>query len=171
MTRTRLIVLGCFVAALAAGIAVGVAAGRFARRPRHASWLERRLDLTPDQREQMRQIWSGVMRRSGRQQREQREALRRERDEAVQALLTEEQKKQYEEAMQTYARKSEALAAERRKAFDEAVERTKQILTEPQREKYEELLKQRAGWSRRRGHPGRGGGGPEAPPPPPHGGR
>jgi len=157
MTRTKLILFACFCAVFAAGAAAGIAVGHVATRPRPGSWLGHELNLTAEQREQMRQIWSSAMKGSPQQDRERREALRKERDDAVKALLTDEQKAHYEKVMQTYSQQTAAMEAERRKAFEEAVERTKQILTESQRKKYEQMLQERGGR-----HPGGGppGGGP-----------
>ena len=166
MTKTKVMVFGCSCVVFAAGLAGGITLDRVKSRPRRRSWIGNELDLTPAQREQMHKTWSGVLSASRMQLREQKEALRKERDQLVRALLTEEQLAQYAEVMEAYEQKTAALAAERRKAFEEAVERTRQILTERQREKYEELLKQRGGWNRRHGRPGMGapGPGPKAPP-------
>ena len=169
MSRTRLIMVACFCAAFAAGVVAGVAGRRFAARAHRRSWLEQELGLNPEQREQMRQIWSGVVSASWQQQRERRETLQKERDEAIAALLNKEQKARYEEVMQTYTRKTAALETERRKAFDEAMERTRKILTESQRKKYDGLLKQRAGPYQRHGGP-RGGPRDVSGAAPPHGG-
>ncbi len=146
-----MIVIASFVLAFAAGTTVGLLLGQSAQTPRRRSRLSRELDLTPAQREQMRKIWSEVMGSAGGQRRERRETLRKERDEAVQALLTEEQKARYEKVMQEYSRKLAELSEERRKRFQEAGERTKEILTDQQRKKYEELLESGRG---RRGWPG-----------------
>jgi len=143
MTKTRLIVFVCFCAAFAAGAAVGTALTRSGAKPRRGSWLGRELNLTAEQKERMREIWSEAMGTSRRQQRERRRKIREERDEAIRGLLTDEQKAQYEEVMQRYAQRSSALDEARRKAFEKAVERTKEILTDSQRKKYEELLKRR----------------------------
>lgn len=154
MTKAKTMVCICFVLAFAAGVCVGLLVSRSASGPRSGSWLSRELDLTREQREQMRQIWSEVMRASGERQRERRDTLQKERDEAISALLTNEQEREYEQLMEQYARKHQELSQERRKRFEETVEKTKQILTESQRKKYEELLKNG------RGPRGRPGGGP-----------
>jgi Spy/CpxP family protein refolding chaperone len=165
MTKTKLIILVCFCAAFGAGVATGVALTRFSSEHRPGSWLDHELNLTPQQREQMRGIWSQVV--SMPSQREQRQALQKERDEAVQALMNESQKAQYDEVMKTYAAKLAALEESRKKAFEGAVERTKKILTEPQRKKYEELLQKHGGRHMGFGPPG--GHGPEGGrTPPPH---
>ena len=163
MTRPKVVLLICFLVAFAAGGATGLVTGRRHHRPRRRSWLADRLGLTPEQREQMRDIWSDFMNSDTRQKhRELREALRRERDEAIQALLSDDQRGRYEQVMENYRKKSEELSEERRKLSDERrklfEERTKKILTEPQRLKYEEFLKERGGRRSvgRRGRRGRG---------------
>ena len=166
MTTTKLIVIVCFCAAFGAGLGTGVAVTRLGAPPRHGSWLEHELNLTPQQREQMHQIWSQVISPPGPQQREQRQALQKERDDAVRGLLKEDQKAPYEEVMKKYAEKLAVLEDVRKKAFDEAVERTKQILTESQRKKYEELLQKHTGRHWGPGFPG-GPGPPRGKEPPP----
>ncbi|MFH0965937.1 MAG: Spy/CpxP family protein refolding chaperone [Planctomycetota bacterium] len=156
MTKTKLMVLACFLAAFAAGAAAGVAWTRHSMRPPHGSWIEHALDLTPQQREQMRAIWSSMMSVSPQQRREQRLALQKERDAAVRALLDDEQGAKYDEVMKTYAEKLAAMDEAARKAFEEATQRTKEILTESQRKKYEELLLQGPGRRRHRGPEGMG---------------
>jgi len=178
MTRTKLILIACFCAAFVAGGAAGIAWSRAAAHrhlppPRPAGPLDS-LKLTDQQREQMREIWFGVMGQP-RQQPGRREAIQKEREAAIVTLLTDEQKTKYDELMKGFAEKQAALEAERKAALDEAVRRTKEILTPEQRVKYEEMLsKQRAGPRGRRGGPeGPGGasghGGPRGggmPPPP-----
>ncbi len=170
MSKSKLILIACFCAALLAGVAAGVALRcAFGPPPRPPS-LEEQLRLTEAQREQMRQIWSGVMRGPG-PDRGRREELQKERDAAVAALLDENQKTKYEEVMKAFSDKIAALETEHRSAVEEAVKRTREILTPQQRAKYDELLKQRAGPHGPRGRPG-GPGGEGAPPPggPPHAG-
>ena len=150
MTRTKLFVLVCFCVAFAAGISLGVVWTQFRGRPPRRSWITDKLGLTPDQREQMRNVWSAAMGDLRKRQREQRRAIREERDEAVRGLLNEKQKVQYEEVMKAYDEESSALDAARKAAFEKAVEQTKLILTEPQRKKYEELLKERPPFGRHR---------------------
>lgn len=175
MSRTRIIVLVGFVAAFAAGVAVGLVMGRLTAwppggRPHGPSWLAHELNLSPEQQKQMREIWSEVMDNSWEKQREQMDALKRQRDDGVRALLTDPQKAEYEKVMKEYSEKSAAMATARDKVFEEAVERTKRILTESQRKKYDELLKRRGEWGRGEHHGPKGGGkhgGPPPPPPPP----
>ena len=153
MSRTRLFVLVCFCAAFLAGLSAGAVWTRFMVKPRRGSWITDKLDLAPDQREQMRQIWSVAMGDLRKRQREQQRTIREERDEAVRSLLNDKQKVQYQEVMNTYEEKSLALDAARKAAFEKAVEQTKLILTEPQRKKYEELFKERSPLGRRQQGP------------------
>lgn len=149
-----------FALLFAAGTCVGLLAGRPGdRRERRRSWLSDELDLTTEQREQMRQIWSDAMHTAGEGQSERTMALRKERDEAVQALLTDEQKAGYDKIMTEYATKLEELSQERRKRFKEAAEKTREILTEEQRKKYDELLARPSGGP----HRGSRGGGWQQP--------
>ena len=169
MSKIKLILIACFCAAFVAGGATGIALRPISgRRPRPPT-LEEQLGLTSQQREQMRKIWSGVMGAPG-GQRERLEALQKECDAAVAALLTADQKTQYEEVIKAHAEKVASIEAQRRKAVEEAVASTKEILTEPQRKKYEELLsKHRSGPHGPRGRQGGPGGEIQPPPgePPP----
>ena len=158
MTKTRLILVASCIIVFAAGAAAGVLASKLkAPRPR-GSWLSRELKLTGQQEEQMRKIWrpAGTA-RQGRHD-DRMAVLARERDEAIVALLSEEQKAGYDAIGREYARKVDELAQERHKAFEERMAQTKQILTPEQARRYDELLKEPRGRGRGRG--GRGGPGP-----------
>ena len=143
MIRTRLLLLGCFVIVFAAGVSVGLLVSRVRGRPVHRSRLASELGLTAEQQEQMRSIWSEAMQSRSGSPGEGRRALRRERDEAILALLTEDQRPKYDAVLQDYERKTDELSKERRRAFEEAVEKTKQILTAEQARKYEEMIQKR----------------------------
>jgi len=168
MNRIQLTVIATVVLAFVAGGAVGVLltsdGGREAsRRRRPGGHLADELHLTPEQREQMHKIWSKVMGERGFQQmRKRRLALYRRRTEAIEALLTDQQRVQYNQILADYDRQVEQMDRERRRLTEEAVKRTKEILTEEQVKKYERM--------RRRGVPGTRpspGGPPDMPPGPP----
>ncbi|MBI4578563.1 MAG: Spy/CpxP family protein refolding chaperone [Planctomycetes bacterium] len=143
---TKIVVVGGFLVAFAAGLVVGTAP-----RPQVASvapkpisrggWLAAELDLTPAQREQLDQIWSDTAARGGRDRDDRRRHLFRERDEAIAALIRPEDKPRYEEILKSHADQMAAMDREWRSAFETSVERTKQILTADQRMKYEEVLR------------------------------
>ena len=169
MTKTKIILVVCFLVTFAAGGVVGWSVLRPDHPPRGPSWLTAELDLTDQQREQMHNIWSEVMGATMRQHGDQSKALRQERDQAVIALLTDEQKTRYDAIYKEYLRKEAELSDQRKQAFDEAVKRTMQILTPEQAAKYEELMKKQPerGFGPPRG--GRWGRPPDVPPGPPPG--
>jgi len=170
MTRIKAILIVSFLVTFAAGAATGLLADRLDHRPPGPSWLEAELDLTSQQREQMHAIWSEVMGTMMRQHGEQREALRQQRDQAIVALLTDEQRSRYDAILKEFAGKEEEMSQQRKQAFDEAVKRTKEILTPQQVAKYEELLKMQRerGFGPPRGkHRGPPGGPPGPSPGPP----
>ena len=109
--------------------------------------------MTAEQRAKMDEIWNAVMRDSRKLQSEQRQAFQKQREEAVRAILTEEQKVKYDAVLKDYADKMAELGKAREKAFQEAVEKTKLILNAEQQKKYEEWLKN---WREDRRPGGRG---------------
>ncbi|MCY3024433.1 MAG: hypothetical protein NTW87_36120 [Planctomycetota bacterium] len=142
--KSRLIFLLCFLAAFGAGICVGYAVGGARRAAPRDGWLSE-LNLSPEQGEKIKAIWTDAMKATDWQsQREKREAVRTERDEALRALVTGDQKQRFEEIMSAYQKKADEISQEARKARDEAYERTKAVLTESQRVAYDELRKKRA---------------------------
>jgi Spy/CpxP family protein refolding chaperone len=146
----KVVLITGFLIAFAAGLVVGLgvrkeavagAATGGATRPSRHSFLTTELGLTQAQQEQMRKIWSDAAHRGGREQDERRRQFRKERDDAVAALVPEADKPKYEAANKQYAERMAAMEKEWRASYAGAVERTKQILTDEQRQKYEELLK------------------------------
>lgn len=150
MTRFKVILFVSFLLTFVAGTSLGLLTSWPKSRSPHRSRLWRELNLSEEQRNQMREIWSEVMG----SRREKRRTLARERDEDIVALLTDEQRPQYEQIVREYKKKMDELSQERQRRIQEAVERTKQILTPEQARKYEELRKQRREKGRRRRGPG-----------------
>ena len=158
---TRLTVVVGFVVAFIAGLMVGMERGtepptatqpssQQSRSPR--GWWVGELNLTPEQQERMRQIWSDAARAGGREQEERRRQFRQERDTAIVALIRPEDAAKHEQILKDYTEKTTALDNEWRASYQNAVEKTKEILTPAQRDQYETILK--------RHPPGPGGGGP-----------
>lgn len=150
--KTRILVIAGFVVAFAAGWAVGMKwrgtdSPSSTRSERHNGWLAAELKLSPEQKEQLREIWSETARRGRRERMDRRRQATRERDEAIAALIRPEDKPRYEEILKQYAEQSGQQDREWRDAYQADVERTKQILTPEQRTRYEELL-QRQEWDR-----------------------
>lgn len=129
-----------FVVALGSGIVIGI----YLPHARHGppmseSILATELQLTQDQRDKMREIWSDAgLHRDGFDKRRQ---MQKERDDSVIALLTPEQRKSYDQIQERYSQQTAEMAKEREAIFQKAIERTKAILSDKQRAKYEELLR------------------------------
>jgi Spy/CpxP family protein refolding chaperone len=163
----KLLMVVGFLIAFGAGMVVGPrvlnpASALPATRPSgHNGWLTTELNLNPEQQEQLKRIWSDTAHRGNHEQEDRRRQYRRERDEAIAALIHPEDKGDYDQILKTYSEKVGEMEREWRTSFQASVEKTKQILTPAQRARYEELLK-RGGAG---GPPGPGPG----PGPGPHG--
>ncbi len=150
-SKLKVLVFITFVVALATGIAAGMVYTRklpaeqemkpaMSDRPT----LSDELSLTPGQREQMKVIWEKT-RLSAADFFDDAQNLQKGRDEAVLAILNNEQKAQFEKISQGFANRFDALTARREALFQNAVEQTRQILSPAQREKYEEVLRRKVG--------------------------
>jgi Spy/CpxP family protein refolding chaperone len=173
---TKIIIIVGFLVAFGAGLVVGVGTHRVApadpkSKPEGPGggpgWLTRELKLSPDQQDKMKQIWQDVAHRGGREQDDRRAQLRKERDEAIAALIRPEDLAAYDQVLKNYSDQLAQLDKEWRDAFDTAVTNTEKILTPEQLTKYQEIRKQRQPWER---PPRGGGGGGPGGPGGPHGG-
>ena len=148
MSKLKLYILAAVLIAFVAGVFIGLASGR--RNPKTAgrSQLARELNLTATQRDQMRTIWSEGLRNARQLQKKERQALKKQRDSAIESLLTESQKAGFQAIAADFEKKSNALGAQYKALFQQAVTETKEILSEKQRLKYEDLIKAYAknGW-------------------------
>jgi len=167
------------------------------------------LKLTSEQNEQMKAIWSGVM-KNGPQRHKQSETLKKERDDAVKALMTEDQrgkyvslntkfehsnadawvkmqetqsrcrkerdegvkalfsddqKRYYDDIYKNYQTKTDEMAREWKKTYEDALAKTKALLSPEQWAKYEEIRNGR----QPHGHDGQRGDGPRGDRPGPRG--
>ena len=177
----KIMVVVGFLIAFAAGLAVGVqmrrpivAQGpmpvepptrtttgpstRGSRSP--GSWFAAELKLSPEQRKKMDAIWSEVARGGREEMEKERDALRKQRDEAIIALVGPDKKEQYDQIFKDYDEQRKAAERKMRGRFEKAVEETKAILDDEQREKYEKLLARHRPPTDR---DGRGRGGPRGP--------
>jgi septal ring factor EnvC (AmiA/AmiB activator) len=155
-SRVEILLVVLTVLALSAGVVAGLLASRLpasSGRGENVSQpplppggameksLAEELQLTADQREQMRGIWEGVRDRMH-QAFDQANDLQRQRDQRlVEILTTDEQRAQFAKITKEFSDKYDQLARERDDAFGSAVEKTKKLLNEQQRTKYEEILK------------------------------
>jgi uncharacterized membrane protein len=150
--RIVILLISLTVLALSAGVVAGLVAARLPGSsasgdgapppppmPPEQSLAEQ-LQLSPDQRESMRGIWEGV-REKVHKTFEDADSLQQERDQAVVALLNDEQKAKFEKISNDFANRYTDLLSQRDKLFDKAVENTKKLLNDEQRKKYEEILK------------------------------
>jgi Spy/CpxP family protein refolding chaperone len=142
---TKIVVIVGFVVAFAAGLMVGMdshrpGAASPTTKPSYPSWLVAELNLTTKQQEEMHKIWSETAKKGRHEQDEARRQLRRERDEAIAALVRPEDYGRYDQILKAYNDQMDALDREARKSFEQSVERTKPLLTPEQQTKYAELL-------------------------------
>jgi Spy/CpxP family protein refolding chaperone len=97
------------------------------------SMLKDALNLTPEQQEKMKKIWAP---RQGDPRREARD----ERDAAMLALLSPEQKTQYDQIQKQYQDRINAMETDFREDFQRKVKETDEILSPEQSAKYHEFL-------------------------------
>lgn len=155
---TRIIVISGFLIAFIAGAISGIAWTHHPRggpqndRPSRESWIASELSLTTEQQSQMKDIWSDMNAGHG-DWRGKRDQLRRQRDDAIAALIPADDKPAFDAIQQKYRQQQDELDAEGRKRFEIAVEKTKKILTDEQLKKYEQLLARGPGTGRGRDRP------------------
>lgn len=111
--------------------------------PNPGSWFVKELNLTSEQSEQMKQIWSQAMEGPGRELFDKRRELYRDRDAAIEALYSPEQKSERERLKKDYEQKLAENSKEREKIVQAAVEKTKAMLNATQRTRYEQMLASR----------------------------
>ncbi|HEY2585872.1 MAG TPA: Spy/CpxP family protein refolding chaperone [Tepidisphaeraceae bacterium] len=136
-----------FIFALAAiclvfvsGIGVGVVGRRAFQPVIFHSVLVEELDLTPDQRHKIQEIWSNVAESHSPPPMAELERADAERWQAIDQLLTPQQRTQYARIQQRFEARMQELDQGNRERMARAEEQTKQLLTPAQREKYERLL-------------------------------
>jgi hypothetical protein len=104
------------------------------------SVLVEELDLSPDQRTKIQQIWSEVAEHHTPVPMSEIEKADADRWQAIDQLLTPEQRTQYARIQQHFEARMEGLDQGNRDRIARAEEETKRLLTPAQREKYERLL-------------------------------
>jgi len=165
--RGKLLLVMAFVLTLCAGIVVGVGLSKQAGAGNPpvlsgtapplpvpagpGSWFADKLKLSPTQTEQMKAIWSEAMQGAGEELFDRRRSLYRERDRAIEALYTDEQKAERERLKKEFDVKLAENSKEREKLVQAAVEKTKAMLNPEQRDVYEKMLRERADRDRHRG--------------------
>jgi len=150
--RTKLLMLVTFIVALSAGVGGGLVLSRHlsmttlqpVSAPDHSSLAED-LQLSAEQREQMRRIWEGAQER-GKSYYDEVQKLQKGRDDDMVGLLNVEQKARFEKIAHDYADRFSDLINRREAMFDDAVNQTRKILNPTQRERYEQILRNRVGF-------------------------
>jgi hypothetical protein len=147
--KATLALLAVAVLALGAGVVAGTLGRRvLSSEPNVAaetgSTLSQELGLSTDQRDRMQQIWEGV-RNTAHECQEQAQQLQKQRDDAVFALLTDEQKAKYTQLTTECVGKIAALNSHREEAFGTAVQETESILSDSQKKVYEQMIQSRVG--------------------------
>jgi Spy/CpxP family protein refolding chaperone len=145
MIRAIIMLTLAFSLALAAGVALGILAAAHPKdqvRSEPRSVIGQELNLTPAQNSEMETSWvtADARIRDGVQQRAE---VQKQWDQAVYDLLTPEQKARYQELRRQYAGKALDIDASNKKAFDLAIQQTKQILTPEQQVKFDAMLTKR----------------------------
>jgi Spy/CpxP family protein refolding chaperone len=148
-SRLEILIVVISVLALSAGVVAGLLASRLpvSTNPLPVpppGGMERslaeELNLSEEQRTKMRGIWETV---HGDVNRTFEDAIKLEqqRDEALVAILTDEQKAQFEKISKDFAGRFDGLSRQRDQIFGKAVEDTRKVLDETQKQKYEQILK------------------------------
>lgn len=152
MTVRRAVFVACFVAAFLAGFALHAAVGR---RPHGEGGprIEEELNLTPEQSQRMRDIWSAMRDRTREMSDTAIEAIKTEREAGVRGLLSSESLVTYDGILAREAAARQALEAARKEIFDKAVEDTRKLLDDRQKVRYDALMAERRS---RRDERGRG---------------
>jgi len=157
MTKVRLAVMLGFALSFAAGASVGLLASlpkpAEADRPRHGPDLAKQLGLSDEQRSEMNRIWGEFVMSRDREFRDAKREIWQAKDEAIENLLTEPQREEYDAILAECDLRMADMDAQWRAVIDQAVEKTKAILTPEQIKKYEQF---RAARHARRPRGGRG---------------
>jgi cell division protein ZapA (FtsZ GTPase activity inhibitor) len=146
--ESHVVIVLAFVLTLAAGLAAGFWGARYLNgRPVQAVAANSPLDelqLTADQTQHMRKIWESV-RDMSQSCLTRGQLLRQQRDMAMEALLTDDQKARFEKVNQDYEAQVLALNNQRDQAFHNAVKETEQMLNDRQRRLYDAILQKNTG--------------------------
>jgi Spy/CpxP family protein refolding chaperone len=143
MSKLKILMIIAVVLSLGAGILLGFAGSRMPFHDHHGghSFLMDELNLTEDQRNQMQKIWSDTVDGLRDKHFQQMDQMRQDREAAIDALLTPDQKTKYDAMNKDFQAKMAVIDKERDDSIQSAIDQTKKILTDSQRAKYEQLLK------------------------------
>jgi Spy/CpxP family protein refolding chaperone len=140
--RRKLLVfaLAAICLVFASGVAVGVVGRRVFQPGKFQSVLVEELDLTLEQRYKLQRIWSEVAKSRTPVPMAELERVDAERWQAIDQLLTPEQRTHYVQVQERFEDRMRELDQGNRERVAAAEEQTRQVLNPAQREKYERLL-------------------------------
>ena len=124
----------------ASGVAVGVVGHRAFQPIKYHSVLVEELGLSPDQRYKLQRIWGDVAKSRTRVPVEELQKVDDERWQAIDELLTPEQRTRIARIQEQFEARMRELEPGNRERVAAAEEQTRQVLTPAQREKYDRLL-------------------------------
>ena len=144
-SRSNTILIATFVLVMSAGVVVGrlwtrlpaVSAGH----DHSPSWLADQMNLSTEQRQQMDAIWSDTKQEIHATFDRQHE-LDRQRDAAVLALLTPQQKTAYDKIKADHTAGRAELDKQRESLVHEANDRSKALLSDDQKSRWDALSKE-----------------------------
>jgi len=155
MTKIRIAVILGFALAFAAGASVGMLASwpveASASKPGRGPDLAAQLGLTSQQRTEMHAIWSDFVAGRDKEFRDRKRALWQEKDEAIEGLLTDDQRAEYDAICADCDRRMRDMDEKWQEVIQQAVERTRAILTPEQVKKYDEFRAGKQIWRTRKG--------------------
>ena len=146
MRHTKVIFIATVVLVLSAGVVVGRLSAKLPAavpptRGDPPSWLADQLNLTADQHQRMDAIWAETKQKMDHAF-DGRHTLDKEREQAIRALLTPEQKTAYDKIQSDFRAKRGDAERERDRLIHDAVERSRALLDDGQKKKWDVLTKE-----------------------------
>ena len=150
--KVTIVLVIMFVLALTTGVVTGRLSARYEPAPQArqqpgqagGSPLSDQLRLTPAQAAQMRSFWEAA-RDTAHACARDAERVQRDHEKQLTAMLTDEQKQQYERLSRQNHDRIAALDDERKQAFRQAVAQTKQVLRDDQWRAYQQIIRNELG--------------------------
>jgi hypothetical protein len=138
-----MLIIAIFTVALGTGFVVGMGMTRApaTQKPAGRSWLVEKLQLSPEQSDKLKAVWSENLHDSWKHRSDSIKQFRKERDDSLMALFSPEQKAAYEKILAHYNDQITELNHEQEVQFQAAADKTKELLDDHQRQIYDELLK------------------------------
>ena len=147
MSNSKIFIFLVFTIALGAGVTLGRMWERYQSRShceKGPAFIAKELSLTDDQDVKMHAVWSKVL-ESHAQHRPRREAILKEKDDAIAGVLSAEQQAKFKTIVQDYDRKQGDIEQDRRTRRDalqkERDEAIGAILAADQKPRFAELVK------------------------------